>query len=482
MESVNMLYIDQPVQVGFSYDILVNVTTDLLSGDTNILNPGDPIPEQNATFLIGTYPSQKLQNTAASTENAARAFWNFAQVWFQEFPGHKRDRVSLATESYGGRYGPAFFSFFESRNQKILNGTWTAKGETHLIQLDTLMLVSPCTELPVQWPSYPQQMYNNTYGIQAVNSSVYEASLDALHKPGGCLDQLYHCGNLSALYDPEDLGHNQSVNAVCSAAEAYCDNNVRSGPYTLSNRDPNDLARNALDPFPPTFGGGWLNQPHVQSALGVPLNFTVASSADLSTTFTKGDWTRPGGTSQLGYLLDNGVKVAMLHGDRDFICNWVGGEAVSLDVPYTQSHKFRNAGYAPVHTNSTYIGGHTRQHGNFSFTTVFQSGHEVPAYQGETALAVLTRVLRNMDVSTGTVNVTLHPQYTSQGPSDISGLRQQVPEPILGYCYLWFISSLCTTEETEAIANGSAVIKDWIVVDHNSEILFPEVVGNLTKI
>ena len=336
-----MLYIDQPVQVGYSYDTLVNVTVDLISGETDILHPGDPIPNQNATFLVGTYPSQNPNTTAQDTEQAARALWNFAQIWFQEFPAYKPidHRVSLATESYGGRYGPAFASFFETQNQKILNGTWTAKGETHPLHFDSLMLVSGCTDQAVQWPSYPQQAYNNTYGIRGINTTVYESVLHDLNKPGGCLDQVYHCGNLSLLYDPQTLAHNQTVNAVCAAAESYCDTNIRSAGWNPSNRDFYDIARVNPDPFPAVLGMGWLNQPHVQSALGVPLNFTVGSNAVITSLYGNGDFPRPVTTFDIGQLLDNGVKVALVHGDRDYICNWLGGEAVSLDVPYLQAHQ-----------------------------------------------------------------------------------------------------------------------------------------------
>lgn len=123
---VNMLYLDQPVQVGLSYDTLQNYSTNLVTGDITPLNDTDPVPEQNATFLVGTYPSRDGNQTALGSENAAIALWHFAQSWFQEFPMyHPNDsRISIATESYGGRYGPAFSAFFEEQNQRIENGTW----------------------------------------------------------------------------------------------------------------------------------------------------------------------------------------------------------------------------------------------------------------------------------------------------------------------------------------------------------------------
>lgn len=96
-----MLYLEQPVQVGLSYDTLANFTLDLISGHVSALDDEEPIPEQNTTFLVGTYPSQNSNTTAQGTRNAAIAMWHFAQVWFQEFPGYhpNDDRISIATES-----------------------------------------------------------------------------------------------------------------------------------------------------------------------------------------------------------------------------------------------------------------------------------------------------------------------------------------------------------------------------------------------
>ena len=69
---VNMLYIDQPVQTGFSYDTTINGTLDQTTGVVTPLDPSSPIPVQNYSFLVGTFPSQNPSNTANTTTNAAR--------------------------------------------------------------------------------------------------------------------------------------------------------------------------------------------------------------------------------------------------------------------------------------------------------------------------------------------------------------------------------------------------------------------------
>lgn len=100
-----MLYLDQPVQVGFSYDTLQNITRNYVTGEVTLLNETSAVPETNTTFVVGTSASRDANSTAFGSINAAKALWEFAQVWFQEFPGYKPndDRISLATQSYGGR-------------------------------------------------------------------------------------------------------------------------------------------------------------------------------------------------------------------------------------------------------------------------------------------------------------------------------------------------------------------------------------------
>lgn len=474
---VNMLYLDQPVQVGMSYDTLTNITTNIDTGDIEIADFSSGVPAQNNSFYVGTYTSQNSNLTTRGTENSARALWHFAQVWFQDFPQHKPNdnRISIATESYGGRYGPAFAAYFQEQNERIENGTWDEQGQTHLLHLDTLFIINGCVDRYVQWPGYPTMAFNNTYGIQAINQSRYDEVLDNLYRDGGCLTQIEECRNLSLAFDPTNQGFNESVNDVCEAAETFCSQKIRD-PYFDTDLNYYDVSAPGAASYPPPWYQGWLNQPHVQQGLGVPINWTQSNSAVSRAFRGIGDYPRPGWKEDLGYLLEEGIKVALVYGDRDYACNWYGGELLSLAIPYTYTSSFASAGYTPLITNATYIGGQVRQFGNLSFTRVYEAGHEVPAYQPETAFRIFQRALFNRDIATGNISTLDQPEYATQGPSDVSGIRN---EPIVdpgAQCYV-LDRGQCTSEQWETVMNGTALVKNWIVVDGNTSSLFPDLVN-----
>ena len=83
-----MLYIDQPVRAGFSYDTLADGTFNALS---TTLHPKaadfsvSGVHMQNETLFLGTLPSLTTNGTANSTRNAAPAVWNLLQTWFREY-------------------------------------------------------------------------------------------------------------------------------------------------------------------------------------------------------------------------------------------------------------------------------------------------------------------------------------------------------------------------------------------------------------
>lgn len=193
----------------------------------------------------------------------------------------------------------------------------------------------------------------------------------------------------------------------------------------------------------------------------MPLNWTGQSLPVAIGFNSTGDFILGGGLKKLASLLDKGAKVSLVYGDRDYQCNWLGGEAISLALG---SADFKKAGYADIETNSSYVGGLVRQHGNLSFSRVFQAGHEVPFYQPETGYQIFKRVMFNKDVATGKKSAT---DYSSCGPSSAWSRSVLHPNETTAQCYLWDVLETCTKAEAAILRSGTAVVEDFILVGQN---------------
>ncbi|KAK6073093.1 carboxypeptidase s1 [Seiridium cupressi] len=464
---VNMLYIDQPVQVGFSYDTLINGTVN------EVLSPFDVTEQKslttlalNTTYIGGTFSSGNPLSTANTTETEALAAWHFMQTWMTQFPHYqpKDNKFSIWTESYGGHYGPTFSSFFESQNTKIASGDIKSAVPLHL---DTLGIVNGCLDIMTQMPFFPEFAFNNTYGIQVINETVYEAAVAAWPQ---CQELVSTCRSLAADQDPLNAGTSDEVNTACFTANQYCFANMWK-PYSDTGRNQFDVANFAIDPFPPKYAAGFLNSKEVQDDIGVPLNFTGFSDG-VHTAFTNtGDFVLGRNVAILGELLDRGVKVAMMYGDRDFQCNWLGGEQVSLAIESDTTADFHKAKYAEIKTNDSYTRGMVRQFGSLSFSRVFNAGHEVPWYQPETAYKIFQRAMFNKDVATGTTSAKAcggKPYSTTQGDDNIFHIKNEVPSPPKPECYFWDMFETCTKKQKLMFQSGTAITEDFILVGYKA--------------
>ena len=120
------------------------------------------------------------------------------------------------------------------------------------------------------------------------------------------------------------------------------------------------------------------------------------------------------------------MRVALIYGDADYICNWFGGEAISLATSYEHASQFRKAGYAPFTVDGIEYG-QTREYGNFSFTRVYEAGHEVPYYQPEASLQLFNRTLFGWELSEGKEKVRA--DTGSEGPRFATHTQASVPLP-----------------------------------------------------
>ncbi|THX22531.1 alpha/beta-hydrolase [Aureobasidium pullulans] len=470
-ENSNVLYIDQPVQAGFSYSSLHNSTYNFLALDTSVspVTPMDAydgnIPPENSTFKYGVWADQSSSHTASTTMDAARPVWHFLQSWFENFPEHRTSdrRVNLWGNSYGDFWVTGFTSHILAQNALVKNGTLSGR----IIPINTIGITNGCVDAFTTVQSYGDIAYNNTYNTSFITSEVYADIQNNITKSGGCYDQIHRCRAAVALSDPTGTGNNDTVNAICAGATVYCLAYAGNGAYlAASGRSAFDMAENASAPYPPFSATTYLNRPEVREQLVVSVLFKPGSmTINNKFVYGTGDLARVDGIHALNTILDSNVNLALVLGDRDTRCNWLSGETVANTIDWKGKSAYAAAGYQETQTNSTYIGGLTRQFQSLSFTRVFQAGHAVGFFQPQTVFEIFERSsVWGTDVATGKQKIRSNGTYATKGESSAWShfeVLPEVPEPV---CDIWDVGTSCSEGQIEALVEGTAVIVDDVVV------------------
>ncbi|RMD41786.1 hypothetical protein DV735_g3305, partial [Chaetothyriales sp. CBS 134920] len=398
----NVLFIDQPTQVGFSYSIPVPGYTDPNSGYIVQL-PNQTCPEYASDWDCGTYAAPNLTLTANSTGSAAPNIWKTIQGFTGAFPQYSQNGFYFTTESYGGHYGPIFNQYFLEQNANLPPGA-------HEIDLKAVLIGNGWYDPILQYQAY----YNysvwpgNPYDVDPFNASIKEQFYNNLYGPGNCIDQTIACNQ-------------NGISGVCSISDNWCAQSTQSLWDIYSGRDEYDIRYLQPSPFPPEYYVDYLNTPTVQAALGAYVNFSEYSNAVGNNFGSTGDDDREYGTlAAVRHLLANNITVVTYFGDADYNCNWLGGQAVAkkLNAP-----GYAHAGFVNISTPDGVVHGQVRQAGTYAFVRIYESGHEVPFYQPLTSLTLFSRVLQGRDIATGKHPINTTAPYITRG-SPVSDYRE----------------------------------------------------------
>ncbi|KAL0577151.1 hypothetical protein V5O48_004827 [Marasmius crinis-equi] len=338
----HILFIDQPVGVGFSV------------GDTK----------------VGT------------SQEAAADVWSFLQIFLKDsrFSGLANRDLAIWTESYGGHYGPTFASYFLSQNALIASGQLSGTP----LNLKVLGIGDGLTDPLIQYPGYISYAASNPYH-PLVSQDVIDKANTSWSQSGGCRDQITAC-------------YNGGSNAVCSAAQSFCNNNILNplaGIYDVYY-----VPTESPDFYPPNIGG-YLGT--VQSKIGAQGLWIKSNTIVYNNFAATGDWMR-NSRPDLEKVIDSGVRVIIYDGDADYILNFHGVEAMvdALDTKFTSLYKqqvFKN------YTVRGQVTGQFKNAGTFSYIRIYGAGHEVPAYTfgslevGEAALQMFSQIMANQSLT-----------------------------------------------------------------------------------
>lgn len=295
----NMLFIDQPTQVGFSYSEAVPGYTDE-TGSFVVTLPNDTCPDYAQDLDCGTYSLPKISLTANNTNVAADNLWKTIQGFMGVFSQYSRNGFAFATESYGGHYAPIYNDYFLTQNSKNISGAAQ-------INLTHVLIGNGWFDPLIQYEAFYNFTVNpgNTYDV-TYNDSTAAQVYNSMYGPGNCYDQTVECNTYGR-------------NDVCSVADSFCYSVVEYVLDVVTGRDEYDIRYLTPDPFPPTYYVDYLNTPEVQSAIGAFVNYSESNNAVGLAFANTGDDDRELGTIEATKrIYDAGVTMVHYYGGTYF--------------------------------------------------------------------------------------------------------------------------------------------------------------------
>ncbi|GKT44242.1 carboxypeptidase S1 B [Colletotrichum spaethianum] len=388
----NLLFVDQPATVGFSYTTLVNGT----------VNPqtAEIVPQQCtlADPMCGTYSSMDISLTPNSTTEAAKVFYNVIQGFMGAFPQYAANGVHITGQSYGGHYAPVFADYITQQNR--LKATGTVQ-----VPLKSISIEDGFMDTRVQFGAYFNYSVapGNPYDVLPFNETLQQQLFTNMFGSSGCQGRQAACNT-----SPTDK--------VCADAEAFCIEAVEEFWDTHSGRSQNDIRLLNPEPYPAPDFVAYLNRADVQAAIAASNNFSRASVQTSIAFSSTGDDSRTGAlvTQSMTNLLQQGVTVALFTGDADYDSNMIGAQIVAANVG---AANWATAGFVNLSANSDgQIPGEVKQADGFSFTRLYFAGHFSAFNQPEATLRIQSHVIKGVDVATGKMPMAFGMNITTRGP------------------------------------------------------------------
>ncbi|KAJ7034608.1 alpha/beta-hydrolase [Mycena alexandri] len=362
-----------------------NVNAD---GKTTVLNPFSWNNVSNMLYIdqpIGTGFSYGTDNVD-STFTAASAIWTVIQTLFDspEFSAYSSREFILATESYGGHYGPEFADYFQIQNNLIAAGKLSGVQ----IKLGALLINNGWIDPLIQNQQYIN-FAQNAPGYGAIQSAATIKKMNTTYfESNGCLAQQTACYN---------AGNSSTSASICLKADNFCATLFEDA---VGNLDPYDLRQSSAAAFPPEYYVNFLGIASVKTAIGATSStYSECPDAPFEKIENTGDDARTF-LPQLAAVVDSGIRVLIWAGDADIICNWLGNQAAVLAMNWSGKAQLA----ATPLQNITLAGkpiAAVANVNNFTFARVYAAGHEVPAFQPAGSLLIFEQIVAGEPLHSG---------------------------------------------------------------------------------
>ncbi len=95
--------------------------------------------------------------------------------------------------------------------------------------------------------------------------------------------------------------------------------------------------------------------------------------------------------------MNDGIHVLVYAGDVDYICNYLGNKAWTLNLEWRHKQEFNDADDHEWGVDENKSAGLARASNGFTFLQVYDAGHMVPADKPKVALDMITNFLSKGD-------------------------------------------------------------------------------------
>ena len=301
------------------------------------------------------YSYGDMADADRNEKGVAKHVGGFLVEFFRKHESLKDRPFYIFGESYGGHYVPAVGAAV--MNELNLKGVGIGNG---------------LTVPTVQFQYYPDLAY--TYAKEKLGQPIISYPVYLLQKAGWpqCEKSIEKCQN--------DTGACAASREICSA--------MMLSPYTLSGKNPYDIRLNCSPDHPLCYDfsniEAFMNNGTVKSALGVPEDLVWQDCNNTVNAMFSADWMK-NYDGQVVKMLEGGVEVLIYAGDMDFICNWIGNKAWTLDLEWSGKDKFNAQKDRILHMDGEPVG-EARHADGFTFARIYNAGHLAPMDQPKVTL------------------------------------------------------------------------------------------------
>ncbi|GAA5815666.1 hypothetical protein MFLAVUS_009179 [Mucor flavus] len=346
--AANVVFLDQPVNVGYSY------------GETKV----------------------------KSTQESARDVYAFLQLFLSEYTQYASNPFHISGESYGGHYLPAISTEIIRNNNKL---TEKDEGSAVKINFQSVLIGNGWTDPRTQFEHY----------------ETFACANDSVYKP---LFNEATCANMKNSYPRckklMDTCYNHPNSFTCIPATLYCEK-TQAGPFDKTGLNPYDIRKECEGDSGLCYSliesiEKYANDEDVRENLGVDERagkYAGCSDSVGYRFYQTGDGAKDF-SSHVAETLDSGVRVILYVGDMDWICNWVGNLEWSKKMEWSGKEGYNAAVDEKWYSDLTgKHAGDVRSFNNLTFLRIFDAGHMVPYDQPENALDFFNKWLSDLPLA-----------------------------------------------------------------------------------